>query len=104
MPESSQTKDQRKLSQIESVSRWVEIESTTGTPTADLLTVKLLLDSVISTAHAKFMTIDIKDFYLMTPMDCYEYFKMKLDLFPEDIVEEYDLRNKVDDRGFVIAR
>jgi len=90
MPESSQTKDQRKLSQIESVSRWVEIESTTGTPTADLLTVKLLLDSVISTAHAKFMTIDIKDFYLMTPMDCYEYFKMKLDLFPEDIVEEYD--------------
>ena len=61
-----------------------------GTPTADLLTVKLLLNSVISTAHAKFMTIDIKDFYLMTPMDCYEYFKMKLDLFPEDIVEEYD--------------
>ena len=40
-----------------------------GTPTADLLTVKLLLNSVISTAHAKFMTIDIKDFYLMTPMD-----------------------------------
>ena len=72
-----------------------------GTPTADLLTVKLLLNSIISTEHAKFMTIDIKDFYLMTPMDRYEYFKMKLDLFPEDIIEEYDLRNKVDDRGFV---
>jgi hypothetical protein len=40
-----------------------------GTPTADLLTVKLLLNSIISTQHAKFMTIDIKDFYLMTPMD-----------------------------------
>ena len=40
-----------------------------GTPTADILTVKLLLNSVISTQHAKFMTIDIKDFYLMTSMD-----------------------------------
>jgi hypothetical protein len=37
-----------------------------GTPTADLLTVKLLFNSIISTPHAKFMTIDIKDFYLNT--------------------------------------
>ncbi len=45
-----------------------------GTPTADLLTVKLLLNSIISTPNAKFMSIDIKDFYLCTPMARYEYF------------------------------
>jgi hypothetical protein len=39
-----------------------------GTPTADLLTVKLLINSIISTQGAKFMTMDIKDFYLNTPM------------------------------------
>jgi hypothetical protein len=39
-----------------------------GTPTADLLTVKLLLNSIISTPNAKFMTINLKDFYLLTPM------------------------------------
>ena len=39
-----------------------------GTPTADLLMVKLLLNSVVSTLNAKFMTINIKDFYLNTPM------------------------------------
>ena len=50
---------------------------------------------------AKFMTIDIKDFYLKTPMVRYEYFRMKLELFPEDIIEEYDLRNKVDAKGNV---
>jgi hypothetical protein len=61
-----------------------------GTPTADLLTVKLLLNSIISTSNAKFMTIDIKDFYLCMPMSRYEYFRMKLELFPEDIIEEYD--------------
>ncbi len=43
-----------------------------GTPTADLLTVKLLLNSIISTPNAKFMTMDIKDFYLNTPMARYE--------------------------------
>jgi hypothetical protein len=48
-----------------------------GTPTADLLTVKLMFNSIISTPSAKFMTIDIKDFYLMTPMDRFEYFRMK---------------------------
>jgi hypothetical protein len=33
-----------------------------GTPTADLLTVKLMFNSIISTPNAKFMTINIKDF------------------------------------------
>ena len=33
-----------------------------GTPTADLLTVKLLLNSVISTLEARYITLDIKNF------------------------------------------
>ena len=74
-----------------------------GTPTADLLTVKLMFNSVISTPGAKFMTIDIKDFYLMTPMDRYEYFRMKLELFPQDIIDEYGLRDKVDADGYVFC-
>ena len=64
-----------------------------GTPTAELLTIKLLLNSVISTPGAKFMTIDISNFYLNTPMDRYEYMRMKLDMFPDDAdaLEEYSL-------------
>eukprot|EP00804_Cyclotella_cryptica_P013851 CCRYP_018168-RA/>CCRYP_018168-RA protein AED:0.40 eAED:0.40 QI:0/0/0/1/0/0/2/0/444 len=38
-----------------------------GTPTADMLTTKVLLNSVVSTVGARFMTIDIKDFYLNGP-------------------------------------
>jgi hypothetical protein len=74
-----------------------------GTPTADLLTVKLLLNSVISTKNAKFMTIDIKDFYLMTPMKRYEYFRMNIALFPQDIIEEFNLLEKVDHDGNVFC-
>jgi hypothetical protein len=40
-----------------------------GTLTADLLTVKLMFNSIVSAPKAKFTTINIKDFYLMTPMD-----------------------------------
>ena len=38
-----------------------------GTPIADLLTMKLLLNSVISTPDEKFFTMDIANSYLNTP-------------------------------------
>ena len=43
------------------------------TPSANLATIKLLLNSIISTKNARFVNIDIKDFYLNTPMSRYEY-------------------------------
>jgi hypothetical protein len=75
-----------------------------GTPTTSILTTKLLFNSVISMLDAKFMTIDIKDFYLMMPMDCYEYFRMKLKLFPQDIISKYALTDKVDADGNIFCK
>ena len=65
-----------------------------GTPTADIITVKLLLNSVISTKEAKFMTMDISNFYLMTPLERKEYLRMKLADFSDDVIEHYNLREK----------
>ena len=48
-----------------------------GTPTADMLTEKLPINSIISTKGAKFMSIDIKNFYLNTPMSRYDYMCLK---------------------------
>ena len=39
-----------------------------ATPTADMLVDKILFNIVISTKGARFMTIDISNFYLMTPL------------------------------------
>ncbi len=61
------------------------------TPTANLITVKILLNSIILMPNAKFMAVDIKDFYLNTPMECYKYFCMKLKHFPEYVIDEYNL-------------
>jgi hypothetical protein len=43
---------------------------------------------------------DIKNMYLKTPLDWYEYMRMPLDFFPDDIVDHYDPRKK-DKNGFV---
>jgi hypothetical protein len=47
-----------------------------STKTADLPTVKTLLNSVISTPNTRFMTADLKDFYLGTPLVQYEYMQI----------------------------
>ena len=61
----------------------------------DMLTVKLLMNSTMSTPNAKFMSIDIKNFYLNTPMPCYEYMRLKLSDLPDDVICQYSLRGKL---------
>ena len=40
------------------------------------------------------MTIDIKIFYLGTPMDIYEYMKIKYNMIPQKIKDKYNLQEK----------
>ena len=39
-----------------------------ATPTVDILVEKILFNSIISAKGARFMTINISNFYLMTPL------------------------------------
>ncbi|KAL7488941.1 hypothetical protein ACHAW6_014541, partial [Cyclotella cf. meneghiniana] len=73
-----------------------------GTPTAEMLVAKLLFNSIVSTPNAKFMTIDISNFYLMTPLMRPEYLRVKLTDIPAEIITEYKLRDKVNKNGFVL--
>jgi hypothetical protein len=68
--------------------------------TADLDTTKLHWNSVISTKGARYMCLDIKNFYLTAELEYYEYMKILLTLFPPWIVEQYDL-NRHALHGFV---
>jgi hypothetical protein len=60
--------------------------------TAGLNTVKLLIHSVIS-GDFKWMTIDIADFYLGTPLPAsrYEYLRIHSDKLPLAIIDQYNL-------------
>jgi hypothetical protein len=65
-----------------------------------MLSSKIMWNSVISTPDARFAGADIKNMYLETPLDWYEYMRMPLDLFPDNIVNHNNLRQKAKN-GFV---
>ena len=50
------------------------------------------------------MIIDIKDFYLMTPMARYDYMLLKLADLPDDVIEQYNLRDRVTKEGYVYPK
>jgi hypothetical protein len=57
--------------------------------TADLETVKILLNAVVSEEESEWMTIDIKDFYLGTPLSSPEYMWIDLWQIPPETVAAY---------------
>jgi hypothetical protein len=75
-----------------------------ATPTADMLVVKILFNSVISTRGARFMTLDISNFYLVTPLKRPEYIQVKIDDIPEEIINEYKLREKANKQGIEVTK
>jgi hypothetical protein len=62
-----------------------------ATSTADITKVKILINSNLSTEDAAMMMMDIKNYYLCTPLTQFEYMKMLLSRFPEEIVQKYNL-------------
>jgi len=59
---------------------------------------KMLFNSVISTKDAIFMTIDISNFYLMTPLH------RQLSDILDEVIEEYKLREKATKNGSIYIR
>ena len=74
-----------------------------GSPAADLLETKILLNSVISDARtgARFMCLDVKDHFLATPMTNPEFMRVRVKHIPQDIRIKYDIDNLVTIEGWV---
>jgi hypothetical protein len=69
----------------------IDYKGKVSTPTANLETIKILLNSTVSTLNAKMLTANIESFYVGTPMDCYEYMRIPAKDIPADIMEQYNL-------------
>ena len=63
-----------------------------ATPKADMLVANLLLNSVISTQGARFMMIDISNFYLMTPLKQPKFICISINDIPDEIIIEYKIK------------
>ena len=59
-----------------------------ATSTAEMLAAKILFNSVISTTVAWFVTMDISNFCLMTPLSRPEYIQVKLSDIPYKIIKD----------------
>ena len=64
-----------------------------STPTTEITTAKLITNIAIYTPGARYMCCNIKKFYLGTTFIWYEYIKIPIDILPEEIIDEYNLRN-----------
>jgi hypothetical protein len=60
--------------------------------TADITTFKFLINRTLSTKYAAMMTMDIKHYYLGTHFPRFEYMRMLLSRFPDEIVDKYNLK------------
>jgi hypothetical protein len=63
---------------------------------------KILINSVISTFGAKFLVIDIKKFYLNTPLGRFEYMVINLSSLPQETIDKYNLIELSHDRKVYI--
>ena len=62
-----------------------------STRTGSFELVKLMINSLLSRHNAQFSAIDIKKFYMDTPMENCEYVRVKLEDIPHEFIEEYHL-------------
>jgi hypothetical protein len=62
-----------------------------ATSTVDITTLRILINSTHSTEDAAMMMMYIKNYYLGTPLPRFEYMKMLISHFPEEIIQKYNL-------------
>jgi len=64
---------------------------------------KLLIKSVLSDSRkgAQFMSCNLKDFFLSTPIDAPEFMRILNSFIPIDIWEKYNLDSKVARHGYI---
>ena len=70
-----------------------------GTPTGSLDLVKLIINSVLSRRNARFVSFDLKNFCLQTPMNISDYVCIKLSEISQEFIEEYNL-SEADQNGW----
>jgi hypothetical protein len=64
-----------------------------ATSTANITTFKILINSTLSTEHAEMMIMDIKNYYLGTPLPRYEYLRFPLAIIPDEVIGKYNLKS-----------
>mmetsp|Transcript_1689 Transcript_1689/g.2424 ORF Transcript_1689/g.2424 Transcript_1689/m.2424 type:complete len:185 (-) Transcript_1689:1101-1655(-) len=78
----------------------------TTSPAASIIDTKLLLNSVISDTKlgAKFLTLDVKDYFLQTILKTSEYMRIHPKYFPPDILKLYNIQDLIAADNYVYCK
>ena len=60
----------------------IDFPANKRTPTTEITTIKMHLNSVVSTPEAKYLCTDVHNFYLNTIMEYPDYMSIKVELVP----------------------
>ena len=77
---------------IAAVENLIDYPVDVGTPTSELTTIKIRVNSAISDVKSRYMCVDLKDFYLNNQMDIVEYIMIHISMIPQQFVEKYNLK------------
>ena len=72
----------------------LEFDRPVSTPISYITTSKISWNRITSTSGAKYVVVNVKNFYLYKPMAKYEYYKIDLSLIPQDVIDKYNLMDK----------
>ena len=69
-----------------------------SSPAVAILDAKIHINSTISDAKhgARYLTLDIKNFYLGTPMTYFQYIRVKREIIPQEVMDEYNFTIETD--------
>jgi hypothetical protein len=84
-------KEERELIRLTVGGDQIEYPGDKSTRTAGLITAKIIINSVISTEGARFLVVDMKNFYLNTPLKRHGYMVINLSSLPQEIIDEFGL-------------
>jgi hypothetical protein len=73
----------------------IEYPGEVSTKMTDLTVTKAIFNIVYSTKAALYMNMDIKNYYLGTPLERYEYVRITISMVPGKIMDEYNLHTLV---------
>ena len=94
-------KDEINQTRLKVVGNLLEYKGNTSTKSASLETIKIHLNSTISTKDAKYAAADIGNFYTNSKLDTPEYMNIHISLIPQEIIDEYEAMKFVDTDGYV---
>ena len=78
----------------------ISVDYDIGTPTANLSTAKILINSMLSTRGSRWAGFDLMNMYLNTNLKDDENLRVHMSQIPEEFIKEYNLQQFVTPDGW----